>query len=1291
MSGKVIIKKSTANKKKIIIEEKHNLKVLHDSKDNIDKIVHISDIHIYLPIDNSRHDEYMYVFNKLYEEIEELCKNHKILICITGDLCDKNKLWGREIDFVEKFLTKLCSYAPVITIPGNHDYNYCEQDELVHIAPIMRNKNLNNNFYLLIENGLYKYNNLIFGLTAVYSDKVVPCEINTLGTNIKKIGLYHGHVYSRKIKGIVPEKGYFRVEDFYGYDMVLLGDIHTACSLSDDQSRWYAGSLIKQRINEPKDHGYILWDVKSNKGELKPIQNIYTTVMLEIDENGIKDLDKIEIPVNGKVEAIYKNIDFSQAKEKLKELELRAGINIEPHMDMEIKLGNHGNENRIIKNISDLRTKEGISKVIIDYIKGRGAENDQRDLEYMEKIINNIIKDIVYNPDVKQKNIKIKTLKFDNFFSYGEGNVIDFEKLSDSIVNIYGRNSVGKTSIFDAILLSIYGDCTRGKAIDSINTKKKYMSTEIVLNVNDDTFRIVRRRTKKYEYINKKTGKKILNKNLDGQEKTDLKVEIYKNNKLLESNKTADIDDYINENIGKKDDFVKMCMMLQKDNYNFFDMADSEQVNFIMKFINLDIINIVGDTIRCKINDLTREENNVLKEHSAKKLDQLKNILQIRKNKLVDGQKELDETREILTNTVANHMLITDKLANLNIELLNYKNQDDKLLDSNNYNINKKEYKKKTKELSLTNKQIEKLNTEKKLLDSKLKDLITNIHALGNMDEQYTLFCKKREEDIQDINSKICELHEQKSNISIKTVHNNLGNENDTKNINTKISSAKKELTMLEKKRNSANIAIKKLENKIVDINGEEYAKCVKNELMYEKTVNENNDLIKQYDILQNSLLNYTNIDIFNKLNFNVKCKCCKANRDSINYDIILENHNKLHSQAEIIKNKISENNAIIENAKELHNLFMDLDRQKILNEESKMEIEILAKDKNIFEAKIELSKKEIGDLELAVENIRVNTLSQKKIDTINKNIKNMQTKLAQVKESKLDKHDVYLKLCEDKTKLSTSVNNINNNILEKNNFGELLKEEIRLLQIAVNEYEELIEKNDKYMQIRDHIIQMNDQISDLSDKKKVCEDTIHNLEITIHENDCTVLENDVKKLDIIQYDKTIYNKINMYLVKDVNGIRSSILENKIFPHLEEIINSFLTQIVDYKIKFRYLGSQKLEIKKKYVNGSDVSLDTRSASEDTVLDIIFRISLAYFNNVIKCNFFIMDEVFSLFDQQRLDIVLTKIFACLKKYFDVLLIVSQLPEVQTACDNKIIVERDEEGFSRLKNMYGLTKN
>ncbi len=81
----------------------HELQVQIDS---IDKIFHISDIHIRI---FKRHDEYKYVFENVYSEINKRKTNNSICI-VAGDIFhSKTDLGPEQIDLVSEFLEKLSS------------------------------------------------------------------------------------------------------------------------------------------------------------------------------------------------------------------------------------------------------------------------------------------------------------------------------------------------------------------------------------------------------------------------------------------------------------------------------------------------------------------------------------------------------------------------------------------------------------------------------------------------------------------------------------------------------------------------------------------------------------------------------------------------------------------------------------------------------------------------------------------------------------------------------------------------------------------------------------------------------------------------------------------------------------------------------------------------------------------------------------------------------------------------------------------------------------------------------
>ena len=66
----------------------------------------------------------------------------------------------------------------------------------------------------------------------------------------------------------------------------------------------------------------------------------------------------------------------------------------------------------------------------------------------------------------------VKKFEFDNMFSYGENNVVDFTKLN-GIVGIFAPNASGKSSLLDALSFCLFDTSSRAyKAINVLNSKK---------------------------------------------------------------------------------------------------------------------------------------------------------------------------------------------------------------------------------------------------------------------------------------------------------------------------------------------------------------------------------------------------------------------------------------------------------------------------------------------------------------------------------------------------------------------------------------------------------------------------------------------------------------------------------------------------------------------------------------------------------------------------------------------------------------------------------------------------
>ena len=93
-------------------------KTLSVGFENLKHIHHFADIHIR---NLKRHKEYRQVFQKVYSKLKENRDNS--IIVLAGDIVHAKLDMSPElIELTSEFFTKLAKIAPLVVIPGNHDW-----------------------------------------------------------------------------------------------------------------------------------------------------------------------------------------------------------------------------------------------------------------------------------------------------------------------------------------------------------------------------------------------------------------------------------------------------------------------------------------------------------------------------------------------------------------------------------------------------------------------------------------------------------------------------------------------------------------------------------------------------------------------------------------------------------------------------------------------------------------------------------------------------------------------------------------------------------------------------------------------------------------------------------------------------------------------------------------------------------------------------------------------------------------------------------------------------------------
>ena len=928
---------------------------------DVDYIYHISDIHIHN--NGLRNNEYEEVFNELFESLN---KNNSIIV-LTGDIIhNKGLITAESVHLLKKFMEGVLNKTDVIMIYGNHDININKKENRNVIDEVMKNINTKYKLYILNENSLYEYENIIFGLTTMDSISITECKINS---NKIKIGLYHGTLNGSKTENITLG-GTFGIKDFVDYDFVMLGDIHKHQYLNKKRTIAYGGSLIQQNVGESlKNHGYIRWNMTNMKSIFVEVLNKYGFLKLELDERGImselwegtKNIDQImEILVNCnkklKVIVNYKNITnelLKNIEEKL--VSVYGKINIITYsQDNKINI-EYNIENEKIQDATDIFSA---IKIIHDYI------NKDNSYEFCEDKFKEIAKEVGLKKTKREtKIIKLKSLKFDNMLTYGENNNIDFTKWN-GIMGLISKNGWGKSSLIDIILYSIFDKMSRGnkgmminKNIPERTNKKSGTSTDIILEVNNEEHRIKR----KMMYFRK------LHENKKNYIRTTQEVKYHINNiDVTETNGIKDTNKEIINNICGYNDLVDEMIMLQKGE-KFLDMDNNEKCKYVMKILGFDIYEDIKNKTKEKVSQqktLIRSfEKELNKYNKNELLNSYNDILNIMESK----NNEINEVKILLEE-------VTKKKQRCEIFLEKHQHKYE--------NIDKFYGELKNKKNILKNIKIKDIeHLEKYIIDNKY-----------NIDE----FKKKLNDEIKNLTKKkenLCrKIYSFDKTVNYEIKINNL--ENKLENINKCLKGYDKVLNKYKK-------------DYIID-------KCNLYD-KYEIKKIELSSVIKNLE--ENKISIEKEQEIMNGYNYNEKCKTCMKNKRNIEGKYLdYENKIKKYSLELIECNTILDDNKIYK-------------KHKKENEEKEYDFELKKKEKEIIELKLlnlktELEKKNKNKmLENEIEEIEFQLME--KTNRLIKESNDFDNKYNELNEMKIDNNEKKIKIIE----LENEIKNINNKI----------------------------------------------------------------------------------------------------------------------------------------------------------------------------------------------------------------------------------------------------------------------
>jgi DNA repair exonuclease SbcCD ATPase subunit len=1264
LSKKVNInKKSKSNNINLLTNKKNkyddiDINILQNKNKKIKYVVHLADIHIKK---RERNDEFRSVFEKLEKNLKEKNLNSdNTVIVVAGDIIDNGvDLHPQSVKLTKDFVIMLASIADVVLISGNHDLA-ASNDQYNGLLSIVQNLKTINEVYLLIDQGVYEYNNILFGHTKFGDNQFVqPCNIKT---DKIKCGLYHGTLHGSKIESGIEFKNegvnkYLTIGDFKDYDYTFLGDIHKMSFLTNRIA--YSGSLIQMDSSESLEKGYILWDFEKAIGEFVKIKSDYGKVKISIDEKGKTNINVESLPkyldvdiecqsMNRKhIDDLYSKITLGNIILGKKNDRMKFDQNI---FDTKLEIKGKQQDMILIKN------KEDVIKLLISKLDDK---LDNTIVDELKLILNESLKTYEFVEVSNKKNIKLISFKFDNMAIFGSNNSIDFLKLN-GIIGLSGENSIGKSSFVDTILQSIFGSCTRGTKFDMININSNSFKSEIILDVNGIQYKICR-------VVNRNTSKK--NNNTDSEAKE--KLILYENEKNITEKNIKKTQNLIIQKIGDIFEFITSCFVTQKSIsqgkcVGFAELDGKERKNTLCKIARLDVYEYLSKIYSTAFLSSTQEigkYKGLLNSYNyfGTNKDDIKTNIMKKNNEL---EMFLNEQLENVSNNV---ILLNDIQKNITIVEIEIKNLKEKICEIVDNNKDIKNYENENIDYIIDNLYKKNKINEKKLEikineKNKLTNLLNEIGDIQEIEKEFNLNNKtqilllrdkikeKRKLIINNFDVDCCKYNE-------NSVIKNLDNvEIEISKIDNKISNTHNEI-----KKNSMNVnknVVEVKKDKVDKFNNKKYELQKINDKLSDCEL----ELIKCTN-LHNSLKNHE---------YDEKCEYCMKNtitKEKRCLEIIIKKHGDdiilLKTQKKtldlyceknkLIVNKYDEYVLYLEDKKnmEQHNIFLNKDLELFISKKEILE----NKKKDLIIQKTNYYK--------YVENNKINNKINDEIDILENEIDTIDNSIC-------DDVVCYNDLMKQTKNIDDDINNINI-IIEKNMIEFEKQKSIKIicennkdLFLKLKKMEnDKIDLEKKYEIFIEEFDELTQKICDINETINKTRNEISELK---HKNSLfTELYNNIVN---VEKKKDNYNILTQLLKNDGGGIIDILIMKNLLPKFNEIVNVLFSQFGEGDVKITY---EKSEIKIRDDFGVDI---VKNGGYKAYLNnLVYRIAISQLSAYMSTDFMIIDEVCDSADVDN-KANIKKLIDYLKSKNKWVLIISHDDDVKDKFEKRLVIKTNK---------------
>lgn len=609
------------------------------------KICHIADVHWR---GLSRHEEYKNVFTKIFNEI----KNEKVdAIVIAGDIVH-TKTQGispEVIDHLTWWFKSFAKIAPVYVTLGNHDGLIHNSDRQDAIGPIINAIN-DDRISLMKKSG-----NFLTHMEGVRIANFSPFDeegwesVSREGEVV--IAIFHGVVKGSLTDSDFATEGEVDVGFFEGCHFGMFGDIHKHQFLDKELRFAYPGSTIQQNFGESQDKGYLLWEISGPndfKVERRIVESPHPFVTVHWEGSVEKTIEALSKHKKGSRFRVSSSETLLQ--EEIKQISSYLKEILDAHeivWKWDTEVDRSKSSAKLESTRKSLREVESHRPLLL------AAINDETNIEKYLSVVGKYLGGIEDEDDViRNQKWSIDKLEWENTFSYGKDNVIDFSSLS-GVVGIFGKNKVGKSSIPGTMMYTFFNATDRGplKAVHVVNTRKNHCIASANFKVDGVPYRIER-------MTSKSTNRK-------GETTASTNLNIFKIDELgdavldLSAEQRRDSEKALRRLVGTSSDFLLTSFAAQGEMNNFIKHGATHRKALLSRFLDLQVLESVfyklkeeASSLKSVLKSLPDRNFRILREEYLQHIEECNKNISLTEQKLISLEKEKTDITQRMVGTV---------------------------------------------------------------------------------------------------------------------------------------------------------------------------------------------------------------------------------------------------------------------------------------------------------------------------------------------------------------------------------------------------------------------------------------------------------------------------------------------------------------------------------------------------------------------------------------------------------------------------------------------------------------